>query len=429
MTIVREYLVTGTEQATSSAPLYFELTTDPDPVRVSPSSGDPQRADIVLVGSRRSGLGIECRKITITVPAGNNSPDLTSDINSIAPQISLKDWTPRTDAEAKTITFTPTTEFTVIGRDEGVTIQLMDARINTQVGSAPLRIEMEWREIGFDDPWETGLATMNIGKFPPDFVLDNFTAEQPIIDNGDSVRLSWVAQGASSVKLLYDVAEVDVTNKTTWTVPNVTGTTVFYLRGTVQVGNNTVERTLMTTVTVRIPDLVIGNLEIHGSVRMSRPQSVSLKQGIEAEPGHPMEDILDGSLDTYFLTKNRIFGGTLIIVDRGSRSLITSVDLWFGDRAGNFRPRMGRVAVSTDGKEWNALDAWSDNATEFHWKAAAGGSVIARYIGIESISNWAWDGVAIRSLEVDPPATPLILDDNAAEFSVPVIARSGITEP
>jgi hypothetical protein len=30
---------------------------------------------------------------------------------------------------------------------------------------------------------------------------------------------------------------------------------VFYLRATVQVGTNTVERTLSTTVTVRVPDL------------------------------------------------------------------------------------------------------------------------------------------------------------------------------
>ncbi|MFF3002338.1 hypothetical protein ACFVTF_05955 [Kitasatospora sp. NPDC057940] len=249
----------------AAPPLYFELNTNPDPVRISPSNSDPARADFILVGSRRSTLAIDCRKITINIPTGPNSPDLTSDLNSATAQISLPGWTATTNTTAKTITFTPTSGHATIGRGDGVTLQLMGLRINTVVGSSPLRIDVEWAESG-DDYWSTDSLTIDVGKFPADFVLRNFISEQFVIENGGSVKLNWEASGASSLKLLYDVAEVNVLNQSTYTVNNVRHSTVFYLRATVQSGTDTVERILSATVTVRIPDLEVANLVVNGTI-------------------------------------------------------------------------------------------------------------------------------------------------------------------
>ncbi|MFI9161930.1 hypothetical protein [Kitasatospora aureofaciens] len=262
--------ITATESdakngALAGQALHFELNTNPDPVRVSPSTGDPARADLVLVGSRRSTLPIDCRKIVLNVPTGPNSPDLTSDLNSATPQISLPGWTATTNTTAKTITFTPASGHATIGRDEGVTVQLMGLRINAVVGSSPLRIDVEWAESG-DDYWSTDSTTIDIGKFPPDFVLRNFISEDLVIENGGSVKLNWESSGASSLRLLYDAADVNVLNLSTYTINNVRHTTVFYLRATVQVGGNTVERILSTTVTVRIPDLEVANLLVNGAI-------------------------------------------------------------------------------------------------------------------------------------------------------------------
>ncbi|MGH3898533.1 MAG: hypothetical protein ACRDTA_09815 [Pseudonocardiaceae bacterium] len=275
MAILPQYVATTMtttgERSSSTSPLFFELNTDPDPVRVSPPTGNPQRADFVLIGSRRSTQPIECSEITVTIPTGNNSPDLTPDINSISPQISLPNWSAQTHASTRNITFTPTTGIAVIGRDQGVTIQLMGMRINTVVGSAPLRITITWREsfIGNEtEPWETGTTIFDIGKFPASFQLDNFKAEQPIVDNGDSVKLNWEASGASSLRLLYDAAEINVLTKSTYTVHNLSHTTVFYLRGTVQAGTNSVTRTLTTTITVRNQDLEVGNLRVVRNLRV-----------------------------------------------------------------------------------------------------------------------------------------------------------------
>ncbi|MFJ7275532.1 hypothetical protein, partial [Kitasatospora sp. NPDC098663] len=261
--------ITATENLSGQDPadptaFAFELSTDPDPLRVSPASGDPERADLVIVGSRR-GASVDCRKITVHVPTGNKSPDLTPDLNSVTPKISLDGWTPSTDPTAKTITFTPAGDRATIGPDQGITIQLMGMRINTEVGSSPLQIDVEWAQSG-SEGWKTDPTVIDVGKFPADFVLRNFIPEELVIDNGGSVKLNWEAGGVSSLKLLYDVAEVNVLDRSTFTVPNVRSTTVFYLRATVQNGTGTAERILSATVTVRVPDLEVRNLTVTGNL-------------------------------------------------------------------------------------------------------------------------------------------------------------------
>ena len=258
--------VTSDEDPTAAATaLEFSLNTDPDPIRVSPSTGDVERADLVIVASRRSSEAIECNKITVTIPTGPNSPDLALDLTGIDPQTSLTDWTATTDAAAKTITFAPTSGHATISRDEGITIQLMGLRINRQVGTAPLVIRV-YSRLADDGDFLPDTTTLDIGKFPADFYLRNLIADPLIIDNGESVKLTWEAGGVSSLRLLYDTTDVNVLGLSTYPVNNVSHTTVFYLRATVQVGNNTAERTLSTTVTIRVPDLDVGNLFIRGDI-------------------------------------------------------------------------------------------------------------------------------------------------------------------
>ncbi|MGW4119146.1 hypothetical protein [Nocardia sp. NPDC004711] len=432
MTVIPQYFATPDgSQVRNTAPLHFELTTDPDPARVSPSSGDPERADLVLVGSRRSGVGVECRKITIMVPVGTNSPDLTPDIASISPQISLENWSPRTDATAKTITFTTPSGSSVITRDEGVTIQLMGARINEVVGSAPLRIDMEWRETGFgdDEPWETGSVTFNVGKFPPSFRLDNFMAERLIIDNGDSVKLNWEVNGASSLKLLYDGGEFNVMGETTKTMDNVTRTTVFYLRGTVQVGNNTVERTLATTVTVRIPDLVVGNLMVQGQFLIqAEPMRAVVSPVLGADPNHPPELMLDDNLDTYYLSQHLPVPLMPVQVHFGRTLNVRTVDLYFGDGTGRYLPNGARLSL------FDVVTlTWRDCGTfgsqpEYHYATDTND---ARYtmLQINTIGISLYR-LAIRGIVINPPPDRILrIDGRAAEFNIPVIANDGITEP
>ncbi|MFE7800866.1 discoidin domain-containing protein [Nocardia sp. NPDC057440] len=426
MTTVPQYTATTTTQGavSASAPLHFDLNTNPDPVRISPSTGDPQRADFVLVGSRRSATPIECRKIIVTVPTGPNSPDLTPDLTSASAQISLPGWTPATNTAAKTITFAPTSGSAEIGRDQGVTVQLMGMRINTEIGSAPLRIDLEWREAGYDDPWETGTTVFDIGKFPPSFHVDNFMAKELIVDNGGTVKLNWEASGVSSLKLLYDVAEVNVLNMTTYTINNLSHTTVFYLRATVQVGNNTVERTLSTTVTVLVPDLKINNLTVLGEITMATPWTVNVGSYPGFDPAHPAENMLDGNLETFYKSKNDPIKNSSVQFDLGNVVKIDGVDVYPGDPNGNYRLPHTSLDTSVDGANWLEHYTFGASAPEFHYSFPA--SVPVRYIRLTFVLN-STGLIAIRSFQVRPPQ-PLRVTHQGADFGVPIIAHQGITE-
>jgi hypothetical protein len=431
MTIVSQYAATATitgQQVTSTAPLFFELNTQPNPIRVSPSTGDPERADLILVGSRRSTLPIECRAITITIPTGTNSADLTPDLNSISAQISLPDWTPRTDANAKTITFTPASGHTLIERDQGITIQLMGTRINTEVGSAPLHVTLSWREHFPDndnDPWSDGVTTFDVGKFPPGFRMDNFKADRLIVDNSDTITLTWEASGASSLKLLYDAAEINVLNHTTHTVPNLTHTTVFYLRGTVQAGNNTVERTLTCTVTVQIPDLTVSRLTVLDEIAIPAPPPTANADAIlGVDPEHPLENMFDGRLDTYYLSATAgVLGFGSVTVDRGSNLPLHTVDIDFGDENSPYGPGITTLYTFTDGEESWTIRA---GATGFVLHFSADDKIECRYIRVGKLSA---NKLAIRSFQIDPPAEALQLlqiSPNTADFRIPVNAYRGI---
>ncbi|MGF6886878.1 hypothetical protein ABIA39_005367 [Nocardia sp. GAS34] len=409
----------------NTSPLHFDLNTDPDPVRISPSSNDMRTADFVLVGSRRSASAIECRKITLTVPAGSTSPDLTPDLNSATAQISLPGWTPVTNTATKTITFTPASGHAEIGRDQGVTVQLMGMRINTVVGSAPLRIDLEWREAGSGDVWDTGTVVFDIGKFPADFHLANFMAEPLIIDNNGAVKLNWEASGASSLRLLYDAADINVLNLDTYPVNNVTHTTVFYLRATVQVGTNTVERILSTTVTVRTPDLEVANLRVLGEIIMPSPPPVlSVKPELGVDDGHPLENILDDDLETYFQSKGRALKLYWVRLDYDTVRPIYSIDIYFGDLAGRYLPPALRVYTWTGEPPWVYHNGSSQGNREWHFSSPGG--ILARSVQLIFQAD-STSPVAIRSFQVSLFA-PLRMTRDGAYFDVPVHPRQGIIE-
>ncbi|MEV6431688.1 discoidin domain-containing protein [Nocardia sp. NPDC051463] len=428
MTTIPQYTATTATTGSSVSndpPLTFDLNTAPDPVRVSPASGDAQRADFVLVGSRRSSDAIECRRITVVVPTGENSPDLTPDLTSASAAISLPDWTPTTNPAAKTITFTPTSGSAEIGRDEGVTVQLMGMRINSVVGTALLRLEVEWREAGSDDQWETGTSTFDIGKFPAGFDLVDFIAEQSVIDNGGSVEFNWEAQGVSSLRLLYDVADINVMNLTTFTVNHLARTTVFYLRATVQVGNNTVERVLSTTVTVRVPDLEVENLRVVGSLMVDWPIQITAGVVIGEDSAYPLRNVLDGNLETYYLSQSggsAEYGG-LVKIDYGTPRPIRDIHVYFGSPDGRNLPTTFNLAYSLDGEQPHFLIPATPGKPEAHWSSDE--EIMMRFVQVYVHQRYG-GRIAIRQFQVGRPR--LHVGPAEAGFDVPVTAHRGLTE-
>lgn len=251
--------------------LAYEMTTNPDPLRVSPATGALEKADIVIVGSHQGFNQIEVRRISVGFPVGDLSHALTEHLKEIEATVNHggTSWTPSHNDAEQEIVFNAPGGAVVVDPGQGVTIQLRNIPVNRQVGTVPLTVIVSWRRVG-TTTYRDDIDLLPVGKFPPDFRLDNLRANPIALDHSGSTTLTWEASAGATYKLLYGTAEIDVTNVRTYTVNNLRQTTPFYLRGIAQSGNTTVERTLTTLVTVNMPDLEVTNLYVKGTLSARR---------------------------------------------------------------------------------------------------------------------------------------------------------------
>ncbi|WP_331767823.1 hypothetical protein [Embleya sp. NBC_00896] len=317
--------------------LSYELTTEPDPIRASPATGTVELANLVVVGSRQAADAIEARKLTVYLPTGTASAELALDLTGIAARTSLPGWTATSDPTGQRIVFAPPSGTATIQPGQGVTIQLDGIRINRQVGSAPVVLELEYR--AGSTAWRTDTVTLGVGKFPPGFHLRNLVVTPLVVDNGGEATLTWEASEGATYKLLYDTAEIDVTNRRSYPLTDIRRTTIYYLRGIAQSGNNTVERTLNTMISVNRPDLEVGNLTVNGTMKLGTSFRRRLK------------DLPDGR--TVTLTANN--DGILILLSNGGEvylntSVISGVTVDYSKPQWTFPMNKGESITMTKQK-------------------------------------------------------------------------------
>ncbi|MFD0165958.1 hypothetical protein ACFVJH_17615 [Streptomyces decoyicus] len=259
---------TRTTDTTAQEPLLsYDLTTSPDPLKASPEKPEEpeERGELIIVGSRRSSTPADVEWIKVKVPAGTMSPDLATNLSSVNPWISLNRWTVRLDETAKEFVFSPAGSHETIGPDTGFTIQLSQIPISRKVGTAPIKVTEYSRE-GENGASHERTHEFSVGKFPADFYLRNLIVDPLVIDNGGETTLTWERSTNATYELLYADTNLNVTNETTRKITNIKSDTTFYLRGTTGDPTNPVTRILNTHLTVKKPDLEIGNLIVHGTV-------------------------------------------------------------------------------------------------------------------------------------------------------------------
>ncbi|MFC9740645.1 hypothetical protein ACFVKC_22300 [Streptomyces noursei] len=262
MAIVTQQRVGNGTASDFTGEIDWSIDTVPDPVTVSPASGSVELADIILVGSRSIPGEIQVSQIDVDIDHGNEAWHLALDLGGIQASNNLG-WTHTVSGNR--ITFKPTSGHAVIDNERGITLQVNKLRISRKVGTGAVIIGTKWRA-NESSGWRTDEAVKAVGKFPPGFYLDNFKADPLIIENGDSVTLTWDRSSGATQTLLYENAEIDVTDYTKFEVKNLSRNTMFYLRSRVQQGTDYAERVLNTYVTVNQPDLEIRNLTVHGRV-------------------------------------------------------------------------------------------------------------------------------------------------------------------
>lgn len=242
--------------------LRLDLHTNPDPLRVSPSTGDPVLGDLVLIGTPRR--IVECSAITVTVPIGPDPADLAADFAALEPRSNLPGWTASADQTTGRVTFTPGSGPVTLNPRIGVSVQLMGLTMNREPGIARLGVSVTWREPG-GTTWREQASVHEVGVFPLGFHLRDFVSDRYSVSRGESVTLTWDASQGAAVTLLYDGRVHPVTGLNSVTVEPAQST-YFHLRATAQQGAGTMERTLSMHVSVRDPDLRVGRVTVHGTL-------------------------------------------------------------------------------------------------------------------------------------------------------------------
>ncbi|QIB47785.1 hypothetical protein [Streptomyces aureoverticillatus] len=270
MSLVRQMLAPPAGRSTADTdPLAFDLAVTPDPLRVSPSEGDPATGDLIVVASLASPVPVECRSFTVTLKVGPGGGDLCSSMTGVTGTISLAGWTGTVNAAAGTVTFAPGSGAPAQAEfrsETGVTFQVMGLPVNQRVGVSQVDISASWRPLGTTG-WQEQVTRLETGKFPLGFHLRSLAAEPLSVPRGGSVTLSWDASAATALSLYYDGEPHPVTGQTSVTVPDLKQTTYFHLRAVAQDGAGSVERTLSVMVHVPDPELSVGRVIVHGTLQ------------------------------------------------------------------------------------------------------------------------------------------------------------------
>ncbi|MBB6421510.1 hypothetical protein [Streptomyces sp. AK010] len=277
MSLVRHVVAPPAGRTTATDPLAFDLLVNPDPLRISPSSGAPATGDLIVVASLAAETPVECQSFTVTVRVGPDEQDLCSTMSGVTANISLEGWQATVNATAGSVTFAPrpgTPAQLTFDTDTGLTFQLMGLPVNQRVGLSPVDISASWRPPA-GSGWQQQTTRLEVGKFPLGFHLRSFTAEPLSVPRGGSVTLRWDASAATYLALHYDGRIHPVTGKSSVTVPNMAQTTTFHLRAVAQDGAGSVERTL--SLMVHVPDAAqtAGRVIVHGTVQTTRVAPLS----------------------------------------------------------------------------------------------------------------------------------------------------------
>lgn len=259
-----EYIPAGAPRAAEDR-MAFQLNTTPDPVRVSPGTGDAEYAKIEVVATVIGEGEITLNEVTVKVLAGAHSPHFASSLGGVEASVDRSGWTP-SGVQQSTFSFMPSTGGETVNPGASLTMTLDRIPVNQAIGSSQVTVTAYWNnESG------TGRTVFEVAKFPPGFYVKEFAASPPQVGNGEDVELRWQASSGASLKLLYEDQQHNVTGRSEFTVKDMRRTTVFYLRA----AHGTAEQTLGTVVGVPDPDLEVNNL-VTAVVRTDRLETLTL---------------------------------------------------------------------------------------------------------------------------------------------------------
>ncbi len=251
---------------TNEGLLSYRVTANPDPVHVSPDSGNPAAASLVIAVSNNTSHAIYCDKLTFSFPIGDLAQDLTSDSAGILVSVNPSDkWQIGITSDG-VFTATPKSPSDNKITTDGLSFHIYNIQVNKQIGTFTFSI-VEHSSVD-NKKFSDKANSYDMAKLPDGFYVNNFAASAPMVDNGNPVTLTWSGSDLGSYTILYGAQSVDVTEVRSWTSPGITDTTTFALKASVQVEDGTVDNYLYVTVIVNQPEIKCTSLTA-GSVIVS----------------------------------------------------------------------------------------------------------------------------------------------------------------
>ncbi|MGO4291859.1 hypothetical protein [Chitinophaga sp. RAB17] len=241
--------------------LDYAINTTPDPLQAGPQNGNTMYAALILVVSNGGNAAVNLESIQVTIP-----PDLTNNLESILYNADPQRVWSITPASPGVFNILPVSGKPVTITTEGVVFQFFNIAVSQVVGTVQIGIieTASSSAAGSDDRF----VNIPVTKFPYGFFFSNFTPQIPLVQDNQTVTLTWEGSSQAKYAMYYNNEVVDVTNVRKWTSKPITNDVTFLLRAIVVSQGETVIKDLTTTVIVANPQIQADTLQVSGNAQL-----------------------------------------------------------------------------------------------------------------------------------------------------------------
>jgi len=234
------------QQSKNNQPLLdYQLLTIPAPIQVSPDSGDPNVAALIIVVSNGRNEEVYCKKIVFRFDIGDPAYPDASYLTDSAVDI---DATAATETQWQIshnndgiFTATPKKDSAREIASQGLTFKIYDIKVSKQVGTFAFTIIEHSSITAKEGEYTIKKTIFKVAKFPQRYTVQDLIADPPVIDPGGKTTLFWDGPEDALYTLQWRDNTKDVSHVRSYSVEGLTQPTTFYLTVTYQLDEETVK--------------------------------------------------------------------------------------------------------------------------------------------------------------------------------------------